>query len=354
MLRCALFVPAAFTFVSVAGGHPPDASGSHDDSRPTDQPAAPSDTKVSKASPKNSVKIEVKDGVRTITCNGIPDHEPGKFPNRGNPNSISEQKYTFHVPEKPRAGVRGTPVRRDALVGVALNGVVFDPGTAEAWKDDPRSGWNIEAILPAGVKGRDLGLDSSHAHVQPNGAYHYHSSPVALVARLAKDKGVKAGDSMIQIGWAADGFPIYDAHAQTSAGDAKSAIKEMRSSYKLKAGERPAGDKGPGGKFDGTYTQDYQYTPGSGDLDEFNGRTGVTPEFPQGTYYYVVTGEFPYVPRQLKGTPDASFQKNDRPPGGGPGGGPGRRPGPGGPPGGPAGRPGGPGGPPPPPASEPR
>jgi len=45
----------------------------------------------------------------------------------------------------------------------------------------------------------------------------------------------------------------------------------------------------------------------AGDLDEANGRFGVTPEFPQGTYHYVLTDDFPFIPRQFKGTPDSSF-----------------------------------------------
>ena len=46
----------------------------------------------------------------------------------------------------------------------------------------------------------------------------------------------------------------------------------------------------------------------SGDLDEANGRTGVTPEFPNGTYYYVVTDEFPGIPRYFVGTPSKDFK----------------------------------------------
>lgn len=111
----------------------------------------------------------------------------------------------------------------------------------------------------------------------------------------------------ILIGYAADGFPIY---AQTP---------ENRSSYRLKSGTRPTGAAGPGGSYDGTYTADYDYVKGLGDLDEANGRTGATPEYPQGTYYYVATAEFPFYPRMLKGTPDASFRRG--PPGGGAGGG---------------------------------
>ena len=48
-----------------------------------------------------------------------------------------------------------------------------------------------------------------------------------------------------------------------------------------------------------------------------NGRSGVTAEYPGGTYHYVITASYPFVPRCFAGTPDASFQKG--PPGGGPG-----------------------------------
>ena len=80
----------------------------------------------------------------------------------------------------------------------------------------------------------------------------------------------------------------------------------MRASYRLKPGQRPGG---PGGSYDGRFTADYEYVKGSGDLDECNGRFGVTPEFPQGTYHYYLTEEFPYIGRLWRGTPDPSFFK---------------------------------------------
>ena len=51
----------------------------------------------------------------------------------------------------------------------------------------------------------------------------------------------------------------------------------------------------------GAFTQDYEYVDGLGDLDQCNGRYGVTPEFPDGIYYYVVTDNFPFFTRCLKG-----------------------------------------------------
>ena len=44
------------------------------------------------------------------------------------------------------------------------------------------------------------------------------------------------------------------------------------------------------------------------DLDEANGRTGVTPEFPNGTYYYVITDSFPVISRCISGNPSVDFK----------------------------------------------
>ena len=246
--------------------------------------------------PAPQVIITEEGGYRVIKANGVPNHEIGQFPGPGCPNAASAQSYSFRMPLQPRTNATFTTVKQQPI-GVAINGVPFDPGTAEYWKNDRNSGWHIEAI----GGGKNLGLDQNLAHVQPNGAYHYHGIPEGLLSNL----GGRGEQKMI--GYAADGFPIYD---QT---------RENRPSYQLKKGSRPSGAAGPGGVYDGTYQADYEFVEGTGDLDEANGKTGVTSEYPQGTYYYVATAEFPFYPRMLKGTPDASFRRG--PPGGGPGGG---------------------------------
>jgi hypothetical protein len=38
---------------------------------------------------------------------------------------------------------------------------------------------------------------------------------------------------------------------------------------------------------------------------------GVTDEYPDGTYYYVITDEFPFVPRCFAGDPDSTFTKQN-------------------------------------------
>jgi len=280
--------------------------------------------------PAPEVSITIEGDHRVIRSNGLPAHETGAFPNQGNPNALRAQTHEYRVPLHPKVAAQPTPARPE--FGIGVNGVVFDSGTGEFWTaSSPRtfgggSEWNYEA-LGGGVP---LGLDMNHAHVQPTGKYHYHGVPTGLLDELVshdhEHNHEHSGDAhshavmerMIQIGWAFDGFPIYGPYGYTDANDANSQVHKLRSSYQLKEGERPTPPDGPGKAYDGTFGADYEYVEGSGDLDECNGRFGVTPEFPEGTYYYVVTEEFPSIPRMWRGTPDESIRsrRGGPPPGG--------------------------------------
>lgn len=232
-----------------------------------------------------------------IRANGIPTHAVGQFPNRGNPHKITAQRYSFEA-EKAQAADMARAFGLSGLFGVGLNGVPFDPGAAEFWKGNPNSGWQYEALGGA-VK---LGLDENHAHVQPSGAYHYHGLPWGLMKQLGWSKQKESP----LIGYAADGFPVYALNATV---DGK--VAEMTSSYRLKPGQRPGGSQ-PSGDHDGAFVQDYVYVHGSGSLDECNGAEVVTADYPQGTYAYFLTGDFPVIPRCLKGEADRSFAKRQR------------------------------------------
>lgn len=307
-------------FVAALAAIPAFAHPGHDDSPLLLAAADSPGTLVTKISlPESQVVITVEGEYRFIRGNGVPNHDTGQFPGRGNPNRITAQSFTFRVPVAPKTNAMLRDAR-GAWLGVALNDVPFEPGTAEFWNGQPE--WVMEA--KSGFI--NLGIDANNAHVQPTGAYHYHGLPTGLMKKLGGE-----GTKMLLVGYAADGFPIYTSWAYSVATNAASALKQMRPSWQLKKVPR---DGGPGGTPDGKYTRDYEFVAGSGDLDECNGRFGVTPEYPKGTYYYCITEEFPQLGRSWRGTPDASFMKR-----GGPGGGPGGR--------GPRGQ-GGPGGGPPP------
>ena len=75
-----------------------------------------------------AVSITTESDFRVIRSNGLPDHKPGEFPNRGNPNSIAAQNYTFRVALYPRVAEQPT-FGGGAFFGVAVNGVPFEAGT---------------------------------------------------------------------------------------------------------------------------------------------------------------------------------------------------------------------------------
>jgi hypothetical protein len=106
---------------------------------------------------------------------------------------------------------------------------------------------------------------------------------------------------MALIGWAADGFPIYARWGYNNPQDARSGVKVIRASYELVQtvpADRPSTDL----YQLGTFAEDWQYRVGSGDLDQCNGRFGVTPEFPLGIYHYYATDTYPYFQRCVTGT----------------------------------------------------
>jgi len=236
---------------------------------------------------------------RVLTANGVAQHDTGAYPNRGNPNGISEQSYELRVPAQPKLTGRVTALKHSNF-GLSVQGVPFDPGAAEWYQGIRNSQWQYEALSGAVA----LGIDEHHAHVQPTGAYHYHGLPTGLLDSLK----VQSAMHSPLVGWAADGFPIYALHGFSDAASGK-AISEQTSSYRLKSGYRPSGGNGPGGRYDGTFIADYEYITGSGSLDECNGRLTQTPEFPNGTYAYFLTEQWPVIPRCHRGTPSSDFAK---------------------------------------------
>lgn len=251
----------------------------------------------------NEVSIRIEGAQRIIRSNGIPDHETGAFPNANNPFSLRAQTHVWHLPLYPEPLTDPQPVGIHVF-GVALNGVPFDPA-GPFLNGDQRSGWQFDPLMPR--IGAHLGVDGQNAHTQPSGAYHYHGQPKALLERLHREAAAD-GRLQVLVGWAADGYPIYDGQMIDDTGETVS----LRSGYRLLSGARPAG---VGGSYNGDFIEDYRHDPDIGDLDASNGRYGATPEFPQGTYYYVITDGFPVIPRMFRARPGADFL----PPGGGPG-----------------------------------
>lgn len=245
--------------------------------------------------------VVVSASSRTITSNGIPDHNVGMFPNGGNPNEIQVQNATFTITTNPTKNSTVTSLTTSNgqpryWFGILDNSVILAPIAAEFFTNtstgqDNRD-WNENALSSE----INLGTDCNNAHVFPTGRYHHHATPSAYIA----DRGITS-PVVTQIGWAADGYPIYYKYGNKNGG-----VVELASSFQLKTTERGGdGISAPSGCPDGTYTQDYEFQAGLGDLDECNGY-----EDPVLGYIYVITDTYPSIPRCFVGTPSDDFLNN--------------------------------------------
>ncbi len=241
------------------------------------------DYSLSDAEFGTEVTVSVVDGVRTIRSNALPNHVTGEFPNAGNPNAIEAQDAVWNFPAEPTAVGAAQEAR---VPGVSINGVKFEPGTAETMTCATGETYRVEALQNT----YDLGFDINNAHVQPNGEYHYHGVSPLMVESF---NGTEA--DVVHVGFAADGHLVV--YSKSGA---------YPPSYRLVTQARTGTECVPslrgeatvdleGTAPDGTYTSDWVFDAAVGALDECNGV--VIDE----QYVYVITEGFPFVSRCLKG-----------------------------------------------------
>jgi hypothetical protein len=241
-----------------------------------------------------TLSIKVQGGKCEIKSNAVPNHDfnaTGRFRHR-----VSKQNQSYTVPVNPKANKTPTDLSLRYDNAVFLNGVKLDllaagcfgVGNGKIGCHNMSSPYRYDPMATAG----GFGTDEHNAHTQPNGVYHYHGNPVALFEQNNPNSPSPV------IGFAADGFPIFGSYIQDG-----NTIRKATSSYRLKSGKRRGG---PGGRYDGTFVDDWEYIAGSGDLDQCNGMKQG------GVYGYVITQTYPHVLGCFAGTPDPSFQKRRR------------------------------------------
>lgn len=233
----------------------------------------------------------------TATC--IPDYSIGPW--ASNPNTPVNQNFVFKITRNPVQNT-GNPVSTPlGHIGVWSNGVsVFNAKDGMSYNN--QGIWFRDALVFEGIS-----FDNCLGHPAPNGEYHHHVNPTCLYDDTDDTQHAPI------IGYAFDGFPIYGAYGFDNV-NGTGVFRKMQSSYQLRnitsRTTLPNGtvlqpsQYGPaiGTQYPlGSFLEDYEYVPGSGDLDEHNGRFCITPEYPSGVYAYFVTIDasedpvFPYV-----------------------------------------------------------
>jgi len=227
--------------------------------------------------------------------NNIPNHD---FNNGSQafPNNVSAQNNSFTISANPTHAASTTAVSLQVDNAILLNGVkvdllaaaCFGVGDGKVGCNDINQPWRYDPMfVPNGFR-----VDKHNAHSQPDGSYHYHGKPNAL---YQDDNNSNVSPL---VGFAADGYPIFGPYF-----DDNGTIRKAVSSFQVISGSRPSGSGEPGGEYDGTYRDDYQYVENYGDLDECNGMTV------NGVYGYYITDAYPYILSCFKGIPDSSFNK---------------------------------------------
>jgi hypothetical protein len=272
------------------------------------------------------------------------------------PNFPANTATLYRIPRNPVIPPTTKTATGLGASGYYVNGVAmfdmrdaFSYSTTNAQDATPMNGitgdgiWNREAYHNESVT-----FDAGFAH-QAGSQYHYHAQPPGLRYQLGDHVAYNATTNVYSempglptshspiVAWAADGLPVYGPYGYSDPDDASSGIRRMTSGYRLRSittrtalpawaqrvQNKPtltASQYGPNVSTTyavGHYLEDYEYLGDVGfahgtdfDLNEYNVRYCVTPEFPGKTWAYFLTiaaGGTPVYPyatgRQYYGTP---------------------------------------------------
>ena len=235
------------------------------------------------------VTVSASSTEMNVNSNGIPNHN---WVSAFGPGDV--QSHTWSIPLNPTNDTTGGHASTNCpaangqwecaadrgQVAVAANGVpIFGP------EEGPGGDAVALDFFYFTEDRQPIDLGYCGAHAGPTGV-HYHWDAMCQYWEPESGETMQDYDwTLIDstqhspiIGWSFDGYPIYGMYTWDDTG----AVKGMKSSYAVER-TSDGGDQGYNG------IDDWNYVSGLGDLDQCNGRFGPTPEYPEGTYYYVST-----------------------------------------------------------------
>ena len=259
------------------------------------------------------------------------------------PNPLTEQnfnyKFTYRGGTNTEASTPPSFFTTMGVQGIFLNGVaLYNPSSGTGTVPGTTIRGNGQYALNAVFFEEQYGIDLGGGHPSPEGnivngkqgQYHYHdgmfltsgawnNSTFASSNAYFFDTSYNGdyirhtdGHSKI-VGFCFDGYPIYGPYGYVDATNTSSGTQLMTSSYVTKIAPfsgRPYSYTATSTSTDdsiiytlsaGAFIDDYEYSTGTGTLDEYNGRYGKTPDYPNGTYaYFIIVDDndepvFPYI-----------------------------------------------------------
>lgn len=245
---------------------------------------------LQRASAEQQANIAIKTTklFRYIKFNSTPDMSLIGFPRAANKGAPESQRYTLRAALNPlyTKSLPSQSQQTELPFGIALNGVLITRGPDDYWK--------------------------------------INNHPISKNTLL----NLRHRNLPTLIGYAADGFPVYGPFGYKHADDSKSELIVLKPSFRVRKGKRVTPDKKTNETKDlGTTSSadtplaenknakpicEYEYIDKLGDLDDYNGRFGVTPEYPNGTYYYVISNSYPFIPIALREEPDKTFRPREQ------------------------------------------
>ena len=218
-----------------------------------------------------------------ITTNNIVNHTTGTYPSTNNTNFIEDKELTYEIHlrtgENPTSSYANAVSTSNTIVGIAVNGAVITNANTGVTHSDSSS-FTYDSFYR-----NEVDRDNAGGSPDSNNIYGY-VQPSPQTVGLTEWSTTEHSPI---VGWSLDGFPIYGPYGYEDRANVSSSIVRLESGYSLKTTNRDNIATGVGGLPTGEFIEDYEWSSNSHGLDQYNGRYGPTPEFPNGTYYYVAT-----------------------------------------------------------------
>ena len=256
------------------------------------------------------------DGTARMQAQGLPYHSYG---NNNNPNTPVAQNWDFVYALRAGTNAEGSNTPATGIIGFMLNGVALKScatSYAPKFTTNNYSGYRyISSKIVGDFLNYTFYQDNAGGYVEPDNIYSYNDLSFVTAwqdgsGHISGNFGTAGVSDLSQIpyysgslfssdghskilGFALDGYPIYGNNGYTLYGDSTSTVKQLKSGYVLNSGRYNQNSPSTSVIPLGALAEDYTYN-GNGDLDIHNGRFCVTPEYPQGTYAYFATQNYPF------------------------------------------------------------